>query len=234
MERLAPILVENKGLRIVTNAGGLNPPACAARCGQILKSAGMAGTAIGVVTGDDVLGWIPEWITQGIDLSHLETGASITTVASRLVAANVYLGARPIAEALQSGARFVVTGRVADASLTLGPAAAHFGWRWDEWNKLAGASAAGHLIECGAQATGGLWNGWSELPDFAGIGYPIAEVAADGSCTITKPDGTGGRVSVGTVTEQLLYEIDDPARIARRMSTSISRRSRSQSRGVIA
>ena len=133
-------------------------------------------------------------------------------MASRLVAANVYLGARPIAEALRTGARFVITGRVADASLTLGPAAAHFDWRWDEWNKLAGASAAGHLIECGAQATGGLWNGWSELTDFAGIGYPIAELAADGSCTITKPEGTGGRVSVGTVTEQLLYEIDDPAR----------------------
>jgi Acyclic terpene utilisation family protein AtuA len=212
VERLTPVLVEKEGLRIVTNAGGLNPPACAIRCGHILRSAGMADTAIGVVTGDDVLGWIPEWIGQGIDLSHLETGASITTVASRLVSANVYLGARPIAEALQSGARFVVTGRVADASLTLGPAAAHFGWRWDEWNKLAGASAAGHLIECGAQATGGLSNGWSEISDFAGIGYPIAELGADGSCTITKPEGTGGQVSVGTVTEQLLYEIDDPAR----------------------
>ena len=106
----------------------------------------------------------------------------------------------------------MLTGRVADASLTLGPAAAHFGWRWDDWNRLAGASAAGHLIECGAQATGGLWHGWDELSDLAGIGYPIAEIAADGSCTITKPEGTGGLVSVGTVTEQLLYEIDDPAR----------------------
>ena len=212
VERLVPILVEKDGLRIVTNAGGLNPPACAARCAEILEVAGLAPTAIGVVTGDDVLALIPEWINEGIDLSHLETGAPIISVASRLVAANVYLGARPIAEALRTGARFVITGRVADASLTLGPAAAHFDWRWDEWNKLAGASAAGHLIECGAQATGGLWNGWSELTDFAGIGYPIAELAADGSCTITKPEGTGGRVSVGTVTEQLLYEIDDPAR----------------------
>jgi hypothetical protein len=212
VERLVPILVEKEGLRIVTNAGGLNPPACAARCGEILKSTALADTAIGVVTGDDVLGLIPEWVAQGIDLRHLETGAPITSVASRLVAANVYLGARPIAEALQAGARFVVTGRVADASLTLGPAAAHFGWRWDEWNKLAGASAAGHLIECGAQATGGLWNSWIDLPDFAGIGYPIAALAADGSCAITKPEGTGGQVSVGTVTEQLLYEIDDPAR----------------------
>ena len=106
----------------------------------------------------------------------------------------------------------MLTGRVADASLTLGPAAAHFGWAWDDWDRLAGASTAGHLIECGAQATGGLWHGWAELPDLAGIGYPIAEIADDGSFAITKPAGTGGRVSVGTVTEQLLYEIDDPAR----------------------
>jgi hypothetical protein len=212
VERLAPILVEKESLKIVTNAGGLNPPACAHVCGQHLKSCGLDDQLIGVVTGDDVLGLIDEWIAQGIDLSHLETGEDISSVASRLVAANAYLGAKPISDALGSGARVVVTGRVADASLTLGPAAAHFGWRWDEWNKLAGASVAGHLIECGAQATGALWHDWNALPDLAGIGYPIAELAADGSCTITKPAGTGGLVSVGTVTEQLLYEIDDPAR----------------------
>ena len=133
-------------------------------------------------------------------------------MADRLQSANVYLGARPIADALGAGARIVLTGRVADASLTLGPAAAHHGWAWDDWDRLAGASAAGHLIECGAQVTGGLWHEWDQLPDLAGIGYPIAEVAADGSSVITKPEGTGGLVSVGTVTEQLLYEIDDPAR----------------------
>jgi Acyclic terpene utilisation family protein AtuA len=212
VERLAPILVEKGSLKIVTNAGGLNPPACARVCGTHLTSCRLEDQLIGVVTGDDVLGLIDEWIAQGVDLSHLETGEDIRSVASRLVAANVYLGAKPIADALGSGARFVVTGRVADASLTLGPAAAHFGWRWDEWNKLAGASVAGHLIECGAQATGALWHDWNALPDLAGIGYPIAELVADGSCTITKPAGTGGLVSVGTVTEQLLYEIDDPAR----------------------
>jgi hypothetical protein len=211
-ERLAPILREKESLRIVTNAGGLNPRSCAQHCGRILETGGLGNQAIGVVTGDDVLELIPEWTANGIDLSHLETGLPISSVSSRLVAANVYLGAQPISDALQSGARFVLTGRVADASLTLGPTAAQFGWRWDEWNKLAGASVAGHLIECGAQATGALWHGWNDLPDLAGIGYPIAEVAADGSCTITKPEGTGGLVSVGTVTEQLLYEIDDPAR----------------------
>jgi hypothetical protein len=212
LERLASILREQRGLRIVTNAGGLNPAACAARCGRILSGDSLGRSLIGVVTGDDVLDRIPAWIDEGVDLAHLETGEPIAGIAGRLVAANVYLGAHLIAVGLRQGARIVLTGRVADASLTLGPAAAHFGWDWDDWARLAGASTAGHLIECGAQATGGLWSGWAELPDFAGIGYPVAEIAEDGSFAITKPPGTGGRVSVETVTEQLLYEIDDPAR----------------------
>ncbi len=212
VQRLAPILIEQPGLRIVTNAGGLNPRSCAARCGEILARAGLGETPVGVVTGDDVLDRIPAWIEQGVDLAHLETGEPIAGVAGRLVAANVYLGARPIAEAWERGSRLILTGRVADASLTVGPAAAHFGWRWDDWHRLSAASTAGHLIECGAQATGGLWNAWREIPDLAGIGYPIAEIQEDGSVAITKPAGTGGRVSVATVAEQLLYEIDDPAR----------------------
>ncbi len=212
VERLAPVLSEKQALSIVTNAGGLNPASCAARCAGILEKAGQGSLPIGVVSGDDVLDQISDWAQEGLDLPHLETGAPISSVASRLVAANVYFGARPIAGALGGGSRIVVTGRVADASLTLGPAAAHFGWSWDDWSRLAGASAAGHVIECGAQATGGLWYRWDELPDTAGIGYPIARIASDGSCVMTKPDGTGGRVSVATVTEQILYEIDDPAR----------------------
>jgi Acyclic terpene utilisation family protein AtuA len=212
VERLVPILAAQHGLRLVTNAGGLNPPACAQRVAGILTRAGLDKIAIAVITGDDVLGRIPRWIADGAELRHLETGEPIATVADRLVAANVYLGARLIADGLRAGARFVITGRVADASLTVGPAVAEFGWGWDDWGKLAGATVAGHLIECGAQATGGLWHRWQELPDLAGIGYPIAEIDASGSCVITKPAGTGGRVSVETVTEQLLYEIDDPAR----------------------
>ena len=211
LARLAPILREKEGLGVVTNAGGLNPPSCSVRCGGILEAAGMAAMPLGMVTGDDVLGRVPGWIEQGIDLSHLETGDAITSVADRLVAANVYFGARPIARALEGSSRIVVTGRVADASLTLGPAVAHFGWKWDDWSRLAGASVAGHLIECGAQATGGLWHRWDQLADPAGIGYPIAEIEEGGGCVITKPEGTGGLVSVQTVTEQLLYEIDDPA-----------------------
>lgn len=212
LERLAPTLKERGGPAIVTNAGGLNPRSCAARCGAILAAAGLGERPIGVVEGDDVLGQVPAWAAEGVDLSHLETGEPIAAVADRLVSANVYLGARPIAEAIAGGASIVITGRVADASLTLGPASARFGWAWDDWDRLAGASAAGHVIECGAQATGGLWHAWDRLPDLAGVGYPIAEVADDGSSVITKPEGTGGLVSAGTVAEQLVYEIDDPAR----------------------
>jgi hypothetical protein len=212
VERLAPILGAQERLRIVTNGGGLNPPACAARSGEILARAGLGEIGIAVVTGDDVLGRIPRWIADGVELNHLETAEPIASVVDRLVAANVYLGARPIADGLRAGARLVITGRVADASLTVGPATAHFGWRWDEWDKLAGATVAGHLIECGAQATGGLWHRWQELPDLAGIGYPIAEIGSDGTCVISKPAGSGGRVNVETVSEQLVYEIDDPAR----------------------
>ena len=211
VERMVPILRDQPGLRIVTNAGGLNPSACASRCARTLIDAGMDRALVAVVGGDDVLDRIPNWIAHGVDLSHLETGEPIAGIAGRLVAANVYLGAHAIAVGLRQGARIVVTGRVADASLTLGPAAAHFAWDWSDWPRLAGASTAGHLIECGAQATGGLWSGWADMPDLAGIGYPIAEIAADGSFAITKPPGTGGRVSVATVTEQLLYEIDDPS-----------------------
>jgi len=212
LRRLAPTLKEQGGPAVVTNAGGLNPPASARACGAILADSGLGDLPLGVVVGDDLLDRVPGWIAEGVDLAHYETGAPIAEVADRLVSANAYLGAREIAAAIGGGARVVVTGRVADASLTLGPALARFGWALDDWDRLAGASAAGHVIECGAQATGGLWHGWADLPDLAGVGYPIAEVADDGSSVITKPGGTGGLVSVGTVAEQLVYEIDDPTR----------------------
>ena len=212
LERLTPILSEQTGLRLVTNAGGLNPRSCVRACASILETRGQGGTKLGVVTGDDVLGSIPAWLAQGLALSHMETGEPIDPIVPRLVSANVYLGASPISDCLKSDARVVVTGRVADASLTLGPAMAEFGWAWDDWDRLAGASAAGHIIECGAQASGGLWHEWDRLEDLAGIGYPIAEVREDGSSIITKAEGSGGLVSEGTVAEQIVYEIDDPSR----------------------
>lgn len=212
IERLPPILHDQAHLRIVTNAGGLNPFSCAVRCGAILASSGLGDLPIGVVTGDDVLCRVGEWLSAGVALDHMETGEPLSAVAGRLQSANVYLGARLIARALGDGSRIVITGRVADASLTVGPSLAHHAWAWEDWDRLAGASVAGHLIECGAQVTGGLWQDWEAVPDMAGVGYPIAEVAADGSSVITKPEGTGGVVSSATVTEQLLYEIDDPTR----------------------
>ncbi len=212
MTRLVPILGEQPGLKIVTNAGGLNSVACASRCARTLVEAGQGSVPVAVVEGDDLLDSIPLWVADGLRLDHMESGRPIDEVLTDLVCANVYLGARSIARGLSEGARIVLTGRVADASLTLGPAVAHFGWDWNDWSRLAGASVAGHIIECGAQATGGLWHRWDEVPDLARIGYPIAELRADGTSTITKPEGSGGLVTVGTVSEQIVYEIDDPAR----------------------
>ena len=143
--------------------------------------------------------------------TNLDTREPLSTIRSRVVSANAYLGAGPIVDALRQGASIVITGRVADASLTLAPAVHEFGWRWDDWDRLAAGTVAGHIIECGAQATGGLWCNWPEIPDFANVGYPIAEIDSEGTFRITKPASTGGRVNRETVTEQLLYEIGDPA-----------------------
>ncbi|HEX3999240.1 MAG TPA: acyclic terpene utilization AtuA family protein [Pirellulales bacterium] len=218
LKSLCPALVAQPQLRIVTNAGGMNPIACARAAAEVLRDAGIVDAVIGVVTGDDILGRLQEIQDGGCDLENLDTGRPLAELASQagkpdlraIVSANVYLGATPIAEALAAGARIVITGRVADASLTVGPATFEFGWKWDDWNALAGASVAGHLIECGAQATGGLYRHWQSL-DLANVGYPIAELMADGTATITKPPGTGGAVTRQTVAEQLVYEIGDPA-----------------------
>jgi hypothetical protein len=207
---LCPALVAQPGLKLVTNAGGMNPPSCASAAGAVLVKAGLADAPIGVVTGDDLVHEISRLQAAGCRLENLETGEPLDTAKIPIVSANAYLGARPIADALAGGARVVITGRVADASLTLGPAMHEFSWAWNDWNHLAAASVAGHVIECGAQATGGLYRHWESL-DLAHVGYPIAEVEPDGGITITKPPHSGGRVSRDTVIEQLLYEIGDPA-----------------------
>ena len=140
--------------------------------------------------------------------TNLDTGEPLQTIRPRVVSANAYLGARPIAEALAQGADIVITGRVADASLTVGPAMHEFGWDWDDWDRLSAASVAGHLIECGAQVCGGLWCNWREVPDWADVGYPFVDLAEDGSFTISSDAGPG--VNRETVAEQLLYEVGDP------------------------
>lgn len=194
--------------RIVTNAGGLDPLACAHAAADLLSSAGLTRLRIAAVTGDDVLAQLR---ATPATFPNLETSAPLAPLASRLETANAYLGAAPIAEALRAGADLVITGRVADPSLTVGPALAHFHWQPTDYDRIAGATVAGHLIECGTQVTGGFSTDWLTLPDHTDLGFPIAEISSDGSCVITKPPRSGGAVTRDTVREQLLYEIGDPA-----------------------
>jgi Acyclic terpene utilisation family protein AtuA len=211
LERLTPTLRAQPHLKIITNAGGMNPPACAARARAILDQAGLHDRRIAVVTGDDLLPSLDQLIAQGQTFANLDTGTPLAAVRPRVVSANAYLGSRPIVDALRWGAEVVITGRVADACLTVAPAVHEFDWPWDDWDRLSAGSAAGHLIECGAQATGGLWCNWQDLDDLAGAGYPIAAIEPDGTFTLTKPPNTGGAVNRETVSEQLLYEVGDPS-----------------------
>jgi hypothetical protein len=212
LDRLGSILKEQPNLKIVTNAGGMNPQACAKEAAKVLAKHGLTHRKVGIVSGDDLLPRLDEMITAGHSFNHLDSGEPLSTVRSRVVSANAYLGARPIAEALKLGASIVVTGRVADASLVVGPAMHEFGWAWDDWNKLGTATVAGHLIECGAQMTGGLWPNVTDDHHLEEVGYPIAELTQAGDLRVSKPEGSGGAVNVETVSEQLLYEVADPAR----------------------
>jgi hypothetical protein len=206
---LAPVWRSGRKLKLITNAGGLNPTACAHAVAAILRDAGCRSLRIGVVSGDDVLEQLRA-ASPG-SFAHLETGQPLSDVFPNLVTANAYIGAAPIAEALRGGADWIITGRVADPSLAVGACLHHFGWPLDDYDRIAGATIAGHLIECGTQVTGGISTDWLDLPNNGDLGFPIVEVSADGSCVVTKPAGTGGRVERGTVAEQLVYEIGDPS-----------------------
>jgi hypothetical protein len=197
--------VAAKGVRIVTNAGGVNPEACRAALAEAAAAAGVS-LKIAVVLGDDLMPSIGALRDRGT--AEMDTGAALPPA---LLSANAYLGAFPIAAALAAGADVVLTGRCVDSALALGPLIHQFGWAADDWDKLAAGCLAGHLIECGAQATGGLFTDWDQVPDWADIGYPVVECAADGSLVVTKPAGTGGLVAPATVAEQMLYEVGDPA-----------------------
>jgi hypothetical protein len=201
-----------KGVRIVTNAGGANPRACADRIAELVKELGLTNVRIAVVTGDDIMGSIDALMADGAPFVNLDTDAPLSTVRDKLTHAAVYTGADGIVEALGQGADIVVCGRVTDIALYLGPLIHEFGWATDDWPRLGMATAAAHAIECGGQATGGLYaGGWSDVTGLETLGYPIAEVAEDGTAVITKTPGSGGRVDVGTVSEQMVYEIHDPA-----------------------
>jgi hypothetical protein len=211
LARLIPIWKQQPRLKIITNAGGMNPASCARKAKEILDRNGFTGHRIATVTGDDLLPQLDQLLAAGNSLAHLDTKEALTKIRSKVVSANAYLGAAPVVQALQQGANLVITGRVADASLTVAPAVHEFGWQMDDWDHLTAATVAGHLIECGAQVTGGLWCSWEEAPDLANVGYPIAEIETTGTFIITKPAGTGGAVNRETVGEQLLYEVGDPA-----------------------
>jgi hypothetical protein len=211
---LAPFWRDGSKVRVITNAGGLNPRACAEACAAALREAGCVGLKIGVVSGDDVLSIIRGRCESGGDAEpfrNLETGEPIRTVLGDLETANAYLGARPVVEALARGADIVVAGRLSDPTLVTAPCMHHFGWAWDDYNRIAAATVAGHIVECGAQVSGGIATRWLEYPDMADVGFPFVEMYADGSCCVTKPAGTGGCVDEDTVKEQLLYEIGDPS-----------------------
>ena len=205
-DMLRPVLARclAHGVRIVSNFGAANPVAAARRIHALAQELGLAAPRIAVVEGDDV---------SGPAHRALLAQALPAVDALQVVSANAYQGAEAIADALLAGAQIVVCGRVADPSLAVGPALAHFGWARDDWTRLARATMAGHLLECGTQVTGGYYAdpGYKDVPDMAHLGYPIAEIDADGDCTITKPAGTGGRIDAHTVKEQLLYEVHDPA-----------------------
>ncbi len=210
MYKILPVCKE-KGIKIITNHGGLNPAGAAAEVERIAKELGITGLKIATVTGDDVFTKLGDFQEKGLDLSNMDTGESIDAIKDRILFANAYIGARPIVAALDSGADIVITGRAADSACFLAPLVHEFRWSWEDWDKLAAGTLAGHLLECSAQSTGGNFLGdWWNEPRMEEIGYPIAEVYENGEMILTKPAGSGGRVSVETVSEQMVYETLDP------------------------
>jgi hypothetical protein len=207
MQRIASQILQ-EGIQVVANAGGVNPVACAREVRRLYPALKVA-----VVTGDDLMDQLDSLLDGGLALDNMDTGEPLAPIRDRVLSANAYVGAFPIAEALATGADVVITGRCADAALALGPMIHEFGWRETDLDLLANGSAAGHVIECGTQATGGNCHAdWQSIPDFAHIGYPIVEAESDGRMVITKHPNTGGRVNLATVKEQLVYEIGDPTR----------------------
>lgn len=210
MRELLPLCIE-KNIRIITNGGGVNPLACSDAICETAMSLGIRALKVGVVLGDDILGRIDDLQRDGHALKNMETGEPLSSVRDRIQSANAYFGAGPIVEALRQGAQIVITGRTTDTGLTLAPMMYEFGWRQDEWDKLAAGTVAGHILECGGQASGGNFMAdWRSVPDLAHIGFPIAEAYPNGEIVLTKHESLGGLVTLQTVKEQLLYEIGNP------------------------
>jgi hypothetical protein len=211
MRQILPACVE-RDIKVVANAGGVNPVGCRDAVLAAARELGLSGRVrVGTVRGDDIMERLDEFIGRGVELRNMDTGEPLASVRDRIQSANVYFGAWPIVDALARGARVVVTGRCTDTGLTLAPMIHEFGWREDDWDRLAAGTVGGHTIECGAQASGGnCMLDWQSIPDLANVGYPIAEARPDGTVVITKHEGTGGRITPAVIKEQLVYEMGDP------------------------
>ena len=209
MERILPTCKE-KGIKVITNGGGVNPLGCAEAIKLVAQKLNITNLKIAVVVGDDIKDRIDELISKGENLNNMETGESIIDVKDKLLSANVYLGAAPIVEALQKGADIIITGRTTDTGLTLAPMIYEFGWSMSDYNLMSAGTVAGHILECGGQASGGNFLGdWKSI-ELSNIGFPIAEAFPNGEIIVTKHEKLGGKVSYETVAEQLVYEIGDP------------------------
>ncbi len=211
MREILPDCIE-RGIKITANAGGVNVKGCADAVREVAKELGLSGKfKIGMITGDDILPRLDEFLEKGIAVNHMDTGESLSAIRDKVQSANVYLGAQPLVDALDQGANIVIGGRLTDTGLTLAPLMHEFGWTFEDWDKIAAGTIAGHIIECGAQCSGGNCQfDWENIPDLANVGYPIAEGYPNGEFIITKHDGTGGRVNIPSIKEQLLYEMGDP------------------------
>jgi len=211
MERILPDIAA-RGIRVTSNAGGVNPRACAEAVREAARRKGLSQRVrIGLVSGDDILPRLDELLAKGHALTDMDTGRPLSGIRDKVLSANAYLGMAPMVEALRQGAQVIITGRVTDTGLTLGPLFHEFGWSPTDWDKVAAGTVAGHIIECGAQSSGGnLLRDWRKVKGLANPGFPIVEASADGSFVVTKHPGTGGVVNIPSVTEQLVYEMGDP------------------------
>ncbi|HEX2269367.1 MAG TPA: acyclic terpene utilization AtuA family protein [Pyrinomonadaceae bacterium] len=211
MRRILPACVERE-IKVTANAGGVNVRGCAGAVIDVARELGLEGKVrIGMVTGDDIMPRLDELLERGIELRNMDNGEPLATVRDRIQSANAYLGAWPLVDALKTGAQIVITGRATDTGLTLAPMIHEFGWAADDWNRLAAGTIAGHIIECGAQASGGNCQfGWRTVPNLADVGFPIVEASPDGTFVVTKHEGTGGWVTIPSIKEQLVYEMGDP------------------------
>ncbi|MEO8072036.1 MAG: acyclic terpene utilization AtuA family protein [Acidobacteriota bacterium] len=211
LQEILPDCVE-KDIKVLSNAGGVNVEGCAEAIKNVAQELGLGGKVkIGVITGDDVLPRLQEFIDDGVEINNMDTGEPLADILDKVQSANVYLGAKPLVEALDKGAQIIIGGRLTDTGLTLAPLMHEFGWKFEDWDKVATGTIAGHIIECGGQCSGGNCQyDWQNIPDLANIGFPIVEASPNGDFVITKHKGTGGRINIQSVKEQLLYEMGDP------------------------